>query len=102
MKKMLMLSLLLLCACAHPHQPVVEPEPAEPAVDYNHLAGNVSIKEKTAEYIVYQYQNVRIDEVAGVAAIYCHTQSGKKAYLREVLLHKNHTRFAVFDCINLQ
>lgn len=63
---------------------------------------NVSIKEKNPRYIIYEYKDVRIDEVASLASKYCSEQSDKKAFLRSAITYKNHLRRATFDCLNLQ
>ncbi len=63
---------------------------------------NVSIKEETPRYVIYEYKDVRIDEVASIAAHYCAKHGDKKAFLRQSITYRNHLRRATFDCVNLQ
>lgn len=63
---------------------------------------NVSIKEQNPRFVTYEYKDVRIDEVASIAARYCAEQGGKKAFLRSAITYRNHLRRATFDCLNLQ
>lgn len=63
---------------------------------------NIVVKTMGEDYIVYEYSNVRVDKVAPLASRYCYeTNPGKKAYLRDIYLHKNHKRRATFDCVDL-
>ena len=63
---------------------------------------NIIVKTMGDDYIIYEYSNVRIDKVAPLASRYCYeTNPGKKAYLRDIYLHKNHKRRATFDCVDL-
>lgn len=63
---------------------------------------NVSVKEETPRYVTYEYKDVRIDEVASIAARYCAEHGDKKAFLRQSITYRNHLRRATFDCVNLQ
>lgn len=63
---------------------------------------NIVVKTMGDDYIVYEYSDVRIDKVAPLASRYCYeTNPGKKAYLRDIYMHKNHKRRATFDCVDL-
>lgn len=63
---------------------------------------NIVVKTMGDDYVVYEYSNVRIDKVAPLASRYCYeTNPGKKAYLRDIYLHKNNKRRATFDCVDL-
>lgn len=63
---------------------------------------NIVVKTMGDDYIVYEYSDVRIDKVAPLASRYCfETNPGKKAYLRDIYMHKNHKRRATFDCVDL-
>jgi putative hemolysin len=75
-----------------------QPAEAAPVVRYKH---NVAVKEHTADYVTYEYKDIGISEVASLAIIYCQNQGGKQAFLREILLYRNHNRRATFDCSNL-
>ncbi|MBQ8481420.1 MAG: hypothetical protein IJ532_02660 [Alphaproteobacteria bacterium] len=66
------------------------------------LRKNIIVKTMGDDYIVYEYSDVRIDKVAPLASRYCYeTNPGKKAYLRDIYMHKNHKRRATFDCVDL-
>lgn len=63
---------------------------------------NIVVKTMGEDYIVYEYSDVRIDKVAPLASRYCYeTNPGKKAYLRDIYMHRNHKRRATFDCVDL-
>ena len=63
---------------------------------------NISVKAMGEDYVVYEYSDVRIDKVATLASSYCYeTNPGKKAYLRDIYMHRNHKRRATFDCVDL-
>lgn len=89
--------LLLLGACSAPWFSAKEqiPEP-----DYQRFIKNVIIVSKSSTHITYEYRNVRVDELAIMAALYCHDQSEKRAFLDKILLHRNNARRAVFICKN--
>ena len=95
-------AILIVGACA-----MVEPEPIstqeaiEPetvAVDFNKFIGKVTIASKTPSVIVYEYLDVRIDEVALLAAVYCQDNGNRNAYLEKINLYKNNKRRATFYC----
>ncbi|MBR1601215.1 MAG: hypothetical protein IJ677_06510 [Alphaproteobacteria bacterium] len=70
--------------------------------DLEMLRKNIVVKTMGDDYIVYEYSDVRIDKVAPLASRYCYeTNPGKKAYLRDIYMHKNHKRRATFDCVDL-
>ncbi len=65
---------------------------------YNYLAAHINVIGKTSNYVVYEYSDVRIDEVAPIAAIYCNEQGGKTAELYDIGLRQDHRRRATFFC----
>ena len=71
------------------------------ADDADRYAKNIVIKEKTPYSVVYEYRDVRIDEIASLAGKYCHKE-GKRAFLQESGLYKNNRMRATFICTNLQ
>lgn len=93
MKKILLGAVLVLAACSHfSSEPVyIEPE-------FNRLAAHIRVIDKASNYVVYEYADVRIDEVAPVAAIYCNDRGGRQASLEEIALHQNNRRRAIFVC----
>ena len=72
------------------------------ASDYERFSLNVSIKENSATHIVYEYKDVRLDEIAMLAKRYCLEQGQNDVIFREAVLTKNFSRQATFDCIILQ
>lgn len=72
------------------------------ASDYERLVNNVNVKFESPVLVVYEYKDVRIDEVGLLAARYCAEQGHGGAVLREAVLTKNFYRRAAFDCAVLQ
>lgn len=89
MKKLWLFVVLLLSACA-------SDEVNGP--DYNFLAAHMHVIGQTSKYVVYEYSDIRIDEVAPVAAVYCNNQGGKTAELYDIALRPDHRRRATFIC----
>lgn len=92
---------LLLPACG-----LVKQEPAKVqggyyADDAERYRQNVAVKAQTSDYVIYEYKDIRIDELAPLAAVYCDNLGGRQAYLREIVLYRNNLRRATFDCVNL-
>lgn len=87
--------------------PVVKNEMGERVIDISEsdalvYAKNIVVKTMGDDYVVYEYSDVRIDKVAPLASRYCYeTNPGKKAYLRDIYMHRNHKRRATFDCVDL-
>jgi len=75
---------------------IVEPETV--AVDFNKFIGKVTIASKTPSVVVYEYQDVRIDEVALLAAVYCQDNGNRNAHLEKINLYRNNKRRATFYC----
>ena len=71
--------------------------------DAERFRRNISTKAMGEDYVVYEYMDVRIDDVATLASAYCFemTNGVKKAYLRDIYMYKNHKRRATFDCVDL-
>ena len=90
--KICLLSLALTaCASLNTREDIVDP-------DYNHIAEHVRVIDKTSNYVVYEYMNIRVDEVAPVAALYCNDQGGKQANLYNIELRPDNRRRVVFAC----
>ena len=62
---------------------------------------NIVVKQKSEDRIVYEYKDVRIDELSNLAAKYCN-QFGKRAVLEHTALFRNNRMRATFDCTVLQ
>ena len=100
--------LFSLSACASgpiyqsPQESVVVSEEPVYGTPYDRLLDNVRIKQADAFGITYEYKDVRVDEIAFLAAQYCFEQKGKQAYLYDSQLYKNFSRRATFHCVELQ
>lgn len=81
--------IILVSACAS--NETWEPE-------YNYLAAHMNVIGQTSKYVVYEYSDIRIDEVATVAAVYCNDHEGKTAELYDIMLRPDHRRRATFIC----
>lgn len=66
--------------------------------DYNRLAKNTTVVSHSSNYVTYEYKNIRVDELAAVAALYCRDQGGKDAALYGITLHNNNSRRVTFVC----
>ena len=67
--------------------------------DYNYLAAHINVVEKSSSHVIYEYSNVRVDEVAGIASVYCHEKGGKKqALLHKIVTRPDNRRHATFVC----
>ncbi len=94
--------LLMLSACTYfselkdkfssPQAPVLT------SADYADYAKNVSIAGQGENYIIYEYKNIRVDDLAVLAALYCHEQNNSRAYLENITLYHNNARRAKFMC----
>ena len=93
--KNLFLSILLffLTACNTPSEQKLELNP-----DYNRLARNATVVQKASNFVTYEYKNIRVDELAAVAALYCQDHGDRQAVLHDIQLHPNHARRATFYC----
>ena len=94
----------LIFACSNPNkQLTVSSENYISDADRARYQENIVEKRRGENYVSYEYKDVRIDEIAPLAAYYCANKAeGKKAYLREIVMRENHSRLATFDCIDLQ
>lgn len=70
--------------------------------DAERFRRNIATKGMGDDYVIYEYADVRIDDVATLASQYCYQMNpDKKAYLRDIYMYKNHKRRATFDCVDL-
>lgn len=70
--------------------------------DYERYRQNIVVKAAGPNFVVYEYTDVRVDEVASLASAYCFETTGYlKAYLRDIYMYRNHKRRATFDCVDL-
>ena len=66
--------------------------------EYADFAKNVTVVAQKEDYVEYEYKNIRVDDMAVLAALYCHDQDKKKAYLDKIILYQNNARRAKFIC----
>ncbi len=85
--------LLLLSACNIPSEQKLEFNP-----DYNRIARNATVVQKASNFVTYEYKNIRVDELAAVAALYCQDHGDRQAVLHDIQLRPNHSRRATFYC----
>ena len=63
---------------------------------------NVFVVDEGADFVTYQYKEVRVDEISPLASMYCaDVARGKDAFLRDVSMFHNGYMRATFDCVNL-
>ena len=75
-----------------------EPEEVYVEPDYNYIADHVIVVDKSSRHVVYEYTDIRVDEIAPVAAIYCANRGGRQASLYDITLRPDHRRRATFVC----
>lgn len=76
---------------------VVYIEPLSSA-GFEDLARNVTVVKHSPFFVIYEYKNIRVDELGAVAALYCQDQNRKQAVLYDINLHQNNSRRATFMC----
>lgn len=60
---------------------------------------HIVVKGGDEKHVVYEYSDVRVDDVAKLASAYCHHINPEyQASLRDIYMYKNHKRRATFDC----
>lgn len=65
-------------------------------------ANDVFVVGEGADFVTYQYKNVRVDEISPLASMYCADIAyGGSPYLREVSMYHNSFMRATFDCVSL-
>lgn len=98
MKKLLTGILVLLAgACtAEPETMIIE----QP--EYNRIAAHTRVIAKSPNFVTYEYKDIRIDEIAPIAAIYCQDRGGKQASLYEIITRPDNSRRATFVCQRLE
>lgn len=67
-------------------------------VDYADYAKNVTIASQGDNFVVYEYRNIRVDDLAILAALYCKDHNSTRAYLDNITLYHNNARRAKFMC----
>ena len=65
------------------------------------MANDVFVVGEGADFVTYQYKNVRVDEISPLASMYCADIAyGGSPYLREVSMYHNGFMRATFDCVS--
>ena len=65
-------------------------------------ANDVFVVGEGADFVTYQYKNVRVDEISPLASMYCADIAyGGSPYLREVSMYHNGFMRDTFDCVSL-
>jgi len=95
-KKSILFLFFLLGACASYEEEVIF------SPDYNRIAKNTRVVSKSPYYVTYEYKNIRVDEIAPVAAEYCFSRGGLQASLYEITTHRNNARRATFACKKIE
>lgn len=97
MKKIVILfALFVLVSCALESEYAIWEEP-----DYNYIAAHARVVDKSPSHVVYEYKDIRVDEIAPVAALYCQDKGGKQASLYEIILRPDNYRRVTFVCQKL-
>ncbi|MBE6451868.1 MAG: hypothetical protein E7012_00050 [Alphaproteobacteria bacterium] len=96
-KLSLIFSLLLISACSF----MDDNSPMWENPDFTYIASHVKVVDKSPTHVVYEYKDIRVDEIAPIAAIYCHDRGGKQASLYEIITRPDNYRRAVFACRKL-
>ena len=100
MKKYLYLFLVTLicvsCQSAKKNEPVVPKVVKTTDINFRE---HVVVKGGDENHVIYEYSDVRVDDVASLAIEYCNrVKFGSRAELRDIYMYKNHKRRATFDC----
>lgn len=66
--------------------------------DYNYIASHTRVVSKSPTHVVYEYKDIRVDEIAPVAALYCQDRGGRQAALYEIITRPDNSRRATFVC----
>ena len=66
--------------------------------EYNHIAAHTRVVAKSPNFVTYEYKDIRVDEIAPVAALYCQDRGGKQASLYEIITRPDNSRRATFVC----
>lgn len=91
MKKIIVfLALFVLSSCTQYND--------EFEIEYNRLAAHINVIDQTSSYVIYEYSDVRIDEIAPIAELYCRDHGGKTSKLYKISLSPDNRRRATFSC----
>ncbi len=85
--------LFLISACSFRTEKVIWEQP-----NYNYIAAHTHVVSKTSNYVIYEYKDIRVDEIAPIAALYCQDHLQKQAVLYDITLRPDNARRATFMC----
>ncbi len=95
-------AVIMLCACSYFSEMTdSSSEPQAPVLtdaDYADYAKNVTVAAQGENFVVYEYKNIRVDDLAILAALYCKDHNSLQAYLDNITLYHNNARRAKFLC----
>ena len=101
MRKNFLLGLVLsmLCSCSYFSDRLGGQEaPVLTDADYADYAKNVTVAAQGDNFVVYEYKNIRVDDLAVLAALYCNDHNSTRAYIDNITLYHNNARRAKFMC----
>lgn len=88
---------LAVGACAATPPPPA-PQETYQQTDISKFINKVIVVDEQPSTVVYEYHDLRVDEVALLAAMYCQDHGNRNAYLENVILYQNNNRRAKFYC----
>lgn len=88
---------LAVCACTTTPPPPA-PQKTYQQTDISKFISKVIVVDEQPSTVVYEYHDLRVDEVALLAAMYCQDHGNRHAYLENVILYQNNNRRARFYC----
>lgn len=96
MKIFSVLLLLIVSSCVSEGEYAIWEEP-----NYNYIAMHARVVDKSPNHVVYEYKDIRVDEIAPIAALYCQDKGNKQASLFEIIMRPDNYRRATFVCQKL-
>ena len=106
MKKYLYLFLVtLICvSCQSAKKEKAEDKVAPSVVETPNVnfREHVVVKGGDSNHVIYEYSDVRVDDVASLAIEYCaRVKPNSRAELHDIYMYKNHKRRATFNCSDI-
>lgn len=87
------------CQSAKKNEPVETSVIKTPDINFRE---HVVVKGGDANHIIYEYNDVRVDDVASLAIEYCsRVKPNSRAELHDIYMYKNHKRRATFNCADV-
>lgn len=95
----LAVSAVLICSCRSTQENTDINKDEPMILDTTRFKGKVKAIEENKDDVVYEYSDIRIDQVSVLATMYCNQKGSRRAYLDKVNLYKNNARRAKFFCV---